>query len=67
MIEIEHFTVTQARKSTLVVAGVLALFAGWQFYRGRSMAASVARCIGRLAAGVRGHPGRGRTGFTNGG
>ena len=39
MIEIEDVTVAQARKSTLVVAGLLTLVSGWQLYRGRSSAA----------------------------
>lgn len=41
MIEGGDFTVAQARKSTLVVAGVLALLSGWQMYRGHSTAAVV--------------------------
>jgi Saxitoxin biosynthesis operon protein SxtJ len=41
LIEGVNFTVAQARKSTLVVAGVLALLSGWQMYRGHSTAASV--------------------------
>jgi saxitoxin biosynthesis operon SxtJ-like protein len=41
LIEIERFTVAQARKSTLVVAGVLALLSGWQLYRGRPTASTV--------------------------
>jgi len=41
LIEIQPFTVAQARKSTLVVAGVLAFLSGWQVYRGRPTAASV--------------------------
>ena len=41
MIEIQPFTVAQARKSTLVVAGILALLSAWQVYRGRPTAASV--------------------------
>ena len=36
MIELEHFSVAQARKSTLVVAGAFALLSGWQLYRGHS-------------------------------
>jgi len=38
LIEVEPYTQTQARKSTLVVAGVLALIGGWQAYRGRDAA-----------------------------
>ena len=38
MIEVEAFTVAQARKSTLVVAGVLTAMAAWQVYRGRPTA-----------------------------
>ena len=45
MIELEPFTVKQARKSTLVVAAVLTLIAGWQFYRGRVTAAEVLAII----------------------
>ena len=41
MIEIGDVTVSQARKSTLVVAGVMALVSAWQLYRGRSTAAGV--------------------------
>lgn len=40
MIDIEPFTLKQARKSTLVVAGVLALISAWQMYRGRPTAAA---------------------------
>jgi len=35
----EEFTVGQARKSTLLVAGVLALLGGWQIHRSHSTAA----------------------------
>ena len=41
LIEIGDVTVAEARKSTLVVAGVLALVSAWQLYRGRSTAAAV--------------------------
>jgi hypothetical protein len=41
LIEVGDFTVAQARKSTLVVAGVLTLLSGWQMYRGHSTAAGV--------------------------
>jgi Saxitoxin biosynthesis operon protein SxtJ len=41
LIEGGDFTVAQARKSTLVVAGVLALLSGWQMYRGHSTAAGL--------------------------
>jgi uncharacterized membrane protein HdeD (DUF308 family) len=40
LIEMEDVTVPRARKSTLVVAGVLALLSGWQVYRGRPTAAT---------------------------
>ena len=45
MIEIEQFTVAQARKSTLLVAGVLALISGWQLYRHRPTASMVLAVI----------------------
>src|SRR4029079_12027248 len=45
LIEIEQFTVTQARKSTLLVAGVLALISGWQLYRHRPTASLVLAII----------------------
>jgi hypothetical protein len=35
----EEFSVVQARKSTLLVAGVLALLGGWQVHRSHSTAA----------------------------
>lgn len=38
---VESFTLKQARKSTLVVAGVLALIAAYQMYRGRTTAVTV--------------------------
>lgn len=41
MIEIEPATLKQARNSTLLVAGVLALISAYQLYRGRSTAAYV--------------------------
>lgn len=41
LIEVEEFTVAQARKSTLVVAGVLTAIAAWQVYRARPTAALV--------------------------
>lgn len=43
MIDIERqsFTVSQARRSTLVVAGVLFAIAGWQAYRGHATATAV--------------------------
>ena len=47
MIEIEPFTLRQARKSALVVAAVFALLGGWQLYRGRP---TVAMTLGVLAA-----------------
>jgi hypothetical protein len=45
LIEIEQFTVAQARKSTLLVAGVLALISGWQLYRHRPTASMVLAVI----------------------
>jgi saxitoxin biosynthesis operon SxtJ-like protein len=45
LIEIEPFTVRQARKSTLVVAVVLALISAWQLYRGRPTASTVLAVI----------------------
>lgn len=46
MIEaVEPFTLKQARKSTLVVATVFGLIAGWQLYRGRVTAAEVLAII----------------------
>ena len=48
MIEpVAPFTTTQARKSTLLVAVILAAIGGWQVYRGRPNAAMV---IGGIAA-----------------
>jgi hypothetical protein len=46
--ETEDVTVAQARKSTLVVAGVLVLVAGWQLYRGRPSASSGLAAAGAL-------------------
>jgi hypothetical protein len=37
--DVEEPTVAQARRTTLVVAGVLALAGGWQLYHGRATAA----------------------------
>jgi hypothetical protein len=47
LIEIEPFTLRQARKSALVVAAVFALLGGWQLYRARP---TVAITFGVLAA-----------------
>jgi hypothetical protein len=41
LIEVEPFTLRQARKSTLVVAFVLGLIGAWQLYRGRPLVSSI--------------------------
>jgi hypothetical protein len=49
LIEIEEVTVSQARKSTIVVACALGLIAGWQLYQGRPTAgAALASVTGAL-------------------